>query len=56
MAWIGGVIGHAEKRGIILCLEMLNRDDTHPMKGHPGGGTSLQAAERSLHRLLSADR
>jgi len=31
------VIGYAEKKGIILCLEMLNtRDDTHPMKGHPG--------------------
>jgi len=27
----------AEKRGITLCLEMLNtRDDSHPMKGHPG--------------------
>ena len=31
------VIGHAEKKGVTLCLEMLNtRDDTHPMKGHPG--------------------
>lgn len=31
------VIGHAEKKGINLCLEHLNtRDDTHPMKGHPG--------------------
>lgn len=31
------VIGYAEKRGINLCLEHLNsRDDTHPMKGHPG--------------------
>ncbi len=31
------VIGHAEKRGINLCLEHLNsRDDSHPMKGHPG--------------------
>ncbi|HID76808.1 MAG TPA: sugar phosphate isomerase [Planctomycetaceae bacterium] len=31
------VIGYAEKRGINLCLEILNtRDDTHPMKGHPG--------------------
>lgn len=27
----------AEKKKITLCLEMLNtRDDTHPMKGHPG--------------------
>ncbi len=31
------VIGYAEEKGITLCLEMLNtRDDTHPMKGHPG--------------------
>lgn len=31
------VISHAEKKKINLCLEMLNtRDDTHPMKGHPG--------------------
>ena len=31
------IIGHAEKNGVTLCLEMLNtRDDTHPMKGHPG--------------------
>ena len=31
------ILGHAEKKGITLCLEMLNtRDNTHPMKGHPG--------------------
>lgn len=31
------VVGEAEKQGITLCLEMLNtRDDSHPMKGHPG--------------------
>jgi hydroxypyruvate isomerase len=31
------VISHAEKRKINLCMEMLNtREDTHPMKGHPG--------------------
>lgn len=29
--------GHAEKKGVTVCLEHLNtRDDTHPMKGHPG--------------------
>lgn len=28
---------HAEKKGVTVCLEHLNsRDDTHPMKGHPG--------------------
>jgi len=27
----------AEKKGVTVCIEMLNtRDDTHPMKGHPG--------------------
>jgi hydroxypyruvate isomerase len=31
------IIGYAEEKGINLCLEHLNtRDDTHPMKGHPG--------------------
>jgi hydroxypyruvate isomerase len=31
------IIGHAEKKKITLCLEMLNtRDGSHPMKGHPG--------------------
>lgn len=31
------VLPQAEKQGITLCLEHLNsRDNTHPMKGHPG--------------------
>jgi len=31
------IIGHAEKKGVTLCLEMLNsRVSSHPMKGHPG--------------------
>lgn len=31
------VVGHAEKKGVTLCLEMLNsRETSHPMKGHPG--------------------
>ena len=30
-------LGHAEKKGVTLCLEMLNsRVSDHPMKGHPG--------------------
>ncbi|MBS0209749.1 MAG: TIM barrel protein [Planctomycetes bacterium] len=30
-------IGYAEDKGVNLCLEHLNsRDNTHPMKGHPG--------------------
>jgi hydroxypyruvate isomerase len=31
------IVGYAEKKGVTLCLEMLNsRVSTHPMKGHPG--------------------
>jgi len=31
------IVGHAEKKGVVISLEVLNtRDDTHPMKGHPG--------------------
>ena len=31
------IVGHAEKKGVTICLEHLNtRDDSHPMKGHPG--------------------
>lgn len=31
------IIGHAEKKSVTLCLEMLNtRETAHPMKGHPG--------------------
>lgn len=31
------VMAFAEEKGVQLCLEHLNtRDDTHPMKGHPG--------------------
>jgi hydroxypyruvate isomerase len=31
------VIGYAEQKKVTLCLEHLNsRDNTHPMKGHPG--------------------
>ncbi len=31
------IVGYAEQKNITLCLEMLNsREDSHPMKGHPG--------------------
>jgi len=37
VAGLKRVIGHAERKGVNLCLEILNtRDDSHPMKGHPG--------------------
>jgi len=32
-----GIVRYAEEKKVNLCLEHLNtRDDTHPMKGHPG--------------------
>lgn len=31
------ILPYAEKKGVTLCVEHLNtRDNTHPMKGHPG--------------------
>ena len=31
------IVGEAEQKKVTICLEMLNtRDDSHPMKGHPG--------------------
>jgi len=31
------IVPYAEKKNVTICLEMLNtRDDSHPMKGHPG--------------------
>lgn len=37
VAGLKQIVGEAEKKGVVLCLEMLNtRDDSHPMKGHPG--------------------
>jgi hydroxypyruvate isomerase len=31
------LVGHAESKGVTVCMEHLNtRDDSHPMKGHPG--------------------
>jgi hydroxypyruvate isomerase len=31
------IVGQAERTGVTICLEHLNtRDDSHPMKGHPG--------------------
>ncbi len=37
LAGLQRVVPHAEKRGVSICIEHLNtRDDSHPMKGHPG--------------------
>ena len=48
---------YAEKKGVTICLEHLNtRDDTHPMKGHPGyqGDDVDQVAE--MLRKVGSDR
>ena len=37
VSWFKRVVGYAEQKKVNLSLEMLNtRDDSHPMKGHPG--------------------
>ena len=37
VAGLKKIAGHAEKKGVTICLEHLNtRDGSHPMKGHPG--------------------
>lgn len=37
VAGLKQLAGHAEKQGITICLEQLNtRDDSHPLRGHPG--------------------
>ena len=37
MSGLKRIATHAERKGVTICLEHLNtRDDTHPMKGHPG--------------------
>lgn len=37
VAFFREFVKFAEDKGVTICLEMLNtRDDTHPMKGHPG--------------------
>ena len=49
------IAGHAEKQGVTICLEHLNtRDDSHPMKGHPGyQGDDVDAVAAMLRRVGS---
>ena len=46
---------YAEKKGVTICLEHLNtRDDTHPMKGHPGyQGDNVDQVAAMLRRVGS---
>src|SRR5262245_31915564 len=47
---------HAEKKGVNICIEHLNtRDDSHPMKGHPGyQGDDLDYLARIVRSVGSA--
>ncbi len=49
------VAGHAEKKGVTLCVEHLNtRDHSHPMKGHPGyQGDDLDWLAKVIRRVGS---
>jgi hydroxypyruvate isomerase len=51
------IIGHAEKKNVTLCLEMLNtRDSSHPMKGHPGyQGNHTEYCVEIIKRVGSAN-
>lgn len=49
------VLPLAEKKGVTLCLEHLNtRDDSHPMKGHPGYfGDDVDHCVRMIRKIDS---
>ncbi|HEX4131599.1 MAG TPA: TIM barrel protein [Pirellulales bacterium] len=49
------VAEYAEKKGVTICLEHLNtRDNTHPMKGHPGyQGDDVDWVADMLRRVRS---
>lgn len=49
------IAGHAERQGVTICLEHLNtRDNSHPMKGHPGyQGDDVDAVAAMLRRVGS---
>jgi hydroxypyruvate isomerase len=50
-----GIVGHAEKRRVTICMEHLNtRDSSHPMKGHPGyQGDDLDWMAGIIRRVAS---
>ena len=48
---------YAEKKGVTVCLEHLNtRDDTHPMKGHPGYQGDDADEVAAMLRKVGSDR
>ncbi len=57
VAGLKALAGHAEKQGVTLCLEHLNtRDDTHPMKGHPGYQGDDVEYVANIVRRVGSDR
>ena len=51
------IAAHAEKKRVTICLEHLNtRDDTHPMKGHPGYQGDDVDAVAAIVRRVGSDR
>jgi sugar phosphate isomerase/epimerase len=55
VAGLKKIIGYAEQKGVNICLEHLNtRDNSHPMKGHPGyQGDDLDYVADILRRVAS---
>ena len=55
VAGLKRLAAHAEKKGVTVCLEHLNtRDDSDPMKGHPGyQGDDLDFVARVLRKVGS---
>ena len=55
VAGLTKIAGYAEQKGVTICLEHLNtRDDTHPMKGHPGcQGDDIDYVASILRRIGS---
>jgi hydroxypyruvate isomerase len=49
------IAGYAERKGVTICIEHLNtRDDSHPMKGHPGyQGDNLDEVAAILRKVGS---
>lgn len=49
------IASYAEKKGVTICIEHLNtRDDSHPMKGHPGyQGDNLDEVATILRKVGS---
>lgn len=55
VAGLKKLVGHAEKKGVTLCLEHLNtRDGSHPMKGHPGyQGDDINLVSKIIRKVGS---